>query len=891
MSERARLNNENSSQAEVSEEEQPIISEVEKTKKRELLCNRILYIILGFIIVGVITAVIVVLLLTYEAKAAKRSVQFNDIFNGTFGANINTATFSTNPNKENTLYYWKARGTTKQQNIIQTTLDHLTTFTTLENSGISADSVNQTICDIIKFNADTKQETVLITSEDLSKLLIPDCTTTFLIHSSERFISFELDIEHIWRHSTKSNFVIVDVVKKVKINLSNDAPTTKQIIMKWCSDNDNTGIATASFVQENNIYLHRFDTNSGETKDYKQITFDGSDELIFNGISDWLYEEEVIGGVDTYFFSPDCSKIVYLKLNDSQVPMFQLPDYEPDQSYTHYKKVRWPTPGNHNPIPSVHIYDIVKEETVEMDIGQIQNPVNIEDEYYVYDLMWASNSIVGVVRVDRYQNQKDVLIGDLSVDLVNSMLPNRVISTIKTTDCWIPEANGKLYFIPNTPYFVDIIPVENHHHLALFDIQKAGSSMVRYLTSGDFDVTQIYKVYSSNDQTIYYQTTQNTDGIQRQIYSINLDGTTINWLSRNISEPLTSNSTEYNKGFYDVSFSVNANYLVLNYYGPLYPFSKLYNINEITKKDGYLLTDNTKLQQRMEKEILMPKVKVTQIENDNKDKVNVMLYYPPSWNGQSDKSFPLLVYSYGGPGSQLVDLRFSSMHNGFSVYLASLGFIVATIDGRGTGFRGRDYMCKVYKNLGYYEVLDQISVTKQLRNLPYVDSSRIAIWGWSFGGYLSSRTITFSENITATNDLPFQLALSVAPVTDWIFYDTAYTERYMLWPNVNSIGYKASSVLTQVQNPKCPILPTQQSNLDVAQSQKKYVLCFGTADDNVHPLNSFNLMKMLQDRLVQFDLMVYTNKDHSIDNRKHIYKFLSNKLGEYFGFSSKVNFG
>ncbi|EFC42473.1 dipeptidyl aminopeptidase [Naegleria gruberi] len=868
MSEKARLrtdavNNSYSNSA----DDQPIQQELspeEISKKRQQLFTKILYIILGLAIAAILLTVVIVLVLTYEEKQVKRSLVFNDIFNGTFATQGLSATWSANPSKEGIFYYWKNRKTQARENVVRNVFENMISVTSLK------ERADQSGCDIIKYDTATNSEKAFISFETLSKANIP-CNTNFLIQGEERFVSFELDIEHVWRHSSLSRFVVLDTVTSTITDLSPNAP--KQSIMKWCSSSGNSAVgsdAVAAFIQDNNIYVNIFDSTTGKSKSFRQITSDGSFELIFNGIADWVYEEEVIAGVDTFFFSPDCSKISYLRLNDSQVPLIQLPLYDMTHSNPEYLKIRIPTPGDHNPIPSIHVYDINTDKTVKVDIGQDENPTKIEDEYYVYDLLWASNSQVAVVRVNRYQNQKDILLGDLS-KVVDGIVPSSIIHTV-TTDRWIQYAQGSSFFILDSTMFVDIIPYHDHYHVALFDYSKGtNNTFVRYLTSGDFDVTTVYRKFSSNIKKIYYQSTGDSNGINRKIYAVDLEATQ--------TIELTKNSTAENVHF-DASISAGGNYVILTYNGPDFPTSTLHSVQGLISggDSGVTLSENSQLQKKLENEVFMPKSKVTQVQNDNGDKLNVLFVYPPHWNPQNEVKYPAVIYSYNGPGSQLVNNDWHSMHNGFSLYLASLGFIVVTVDGRGTGYRGVNFMTQTYKNLGYYEVLDQISVAKYLTGLSYVDSSKIAIWGWSYGGYLSSKTISFYENATNSESSPFKLALSVAPVTDWKYYDTAYTERYMLWPEVNPTGYKRSSVLNQVKNPKCPILPTALSNGDVQQSSKKFVLAFGSRDDNVHPINSFNLMSILQDSLVQFDLMVYTNKDHSIDNRRHIYKFLSQHL-------------
>lgn len=419
--------------------------------------------------------------------------------------------------------------------------------------------------------------------------------------------------------------------------------------------------------------------------------------------------------------------------------------------------------------------------------------------------------------------------------------------------------------------FVDITVDSNnpkhHYHLALYDYNQGTAPT--FLTSGDFDVVEIANTFNPTTKEVFYASNQR-GSTTRDILAVKYDGSKT---SRYLSNSKV--------GYYTASFSPSGQYYQLSFLGPDMPVYSLQEVTPVSGVNGTVLLDNSPLQVYIDNIINMPNSVIKTIQNRDGVEMNALFVYPPTFNENSDIQYPTIMRVYGGPGNQLVLQSYAAMHDPLSLYWASLGFIVVTVDGRGTGGRGEDYMTCTYLQLGVLEAQDQIAAAKSLKGMYFVDGKRLGIWGWSYGGYMTLMSLASAENQQI-----FKLGMAVAPVTDWRYYDSAYTERYMQWPSANPIGYYNSSVITRVtrQDVKCPLLPNKiNPNGDVEQSYSHLLLVHGTSDDNVHPLNSFNLMTVLQDRQVQFSIMFYPNKDHSItggNTRRHLYRLLTSKMQE-----------
>lgn len=533
-----------------------------------------------------------------------------------------------------------------------------------------------------------------------------------------------------------------------------------QKLMHWCPDRSKKMLA---YVENNNLFVHNLDKDLFDGFTDRAVTSDGDEDTIFNGSTDWLYEEEIFEGVKTFFWSSDCNYVAFLKLNGSRVPYYEYPTYhysETDSPYLTINRVRIPAVGYGIPMPSVHIYDIAKDETYTMDLKNSDN-----EDMYIYDLMWQSPTTLAAIRVNRVQQQRDLLLTNVNDDPISeNLLPSSVVQRM-TTSTWF-EYRRSLSFlsIENGRYFVDIMPngdAKHHYNIALFDTRKPDDDKFsRWLVTGEYDVTDIINVYNEDSKEIYYVSTERSP-TDRHIFAVNVES----GARRNLT------SLEQ-QAYYGISLSPSGKYAMMYYDGPEVPKSTLIKTAENPENDSSVTFEDNSVLEKDVAKYKLPKIELKTIKNRVGDDLNALIMYPPGFS--KSIAYPVLMYQYSGPGSQLVNSGFRAMHHAFSLYIASQGFIVVITDGRGTGFRGEKFMTQTYLTLGKLETEDQIDVAKYLRSLPYVNSNKIALWGWSYGGYMTLNAITSAEN-----DGVFRLGISVAPVTNWLYYDAGKFSYYI----------------------------------------------------------------------------------------------------------------
>jgi len=812
-----------------------------KVKKRNLIITRVIYAVVALCVFGVVAAIVTVLILTYTNPVSKKVFQFDDVFNGKYTPNRYSADWAPNMNS---FSRWN--------------------MVTSYNES-SPKNESYTKCDINTYNVDTKQESVLVSFDDLQRNNIP-CGSSFTTSPNNRYLSFMLDTVKVFRHSILGRIVVYDTVSKTSQSVNAD-PSKKQKVLQWCvpTTKDVPTTYPFAYVQDNNIYVSALSNSVSAINNATQVTFDGDNELVFNGVTDWIYEEEVYLGVSTMKWSADCSRLAFLTLNDTNVLPYKYEEYSPTDPYPRPQQIRIPTPGTPNPTVTVNIYNTASNLVAAVDIRTELTPSTTDpllNDLYVYDLVWADASRLATVRVPRLQNRKDVLL----TDATDSSITTYSSSVIKTdnVDTWIQYNSNVLRFVSNHE-FVDILihpdSPNKHYHVALYDINVSKSP--KFLTKGEWDVTSIL---GSNGKEIYFEAAMSSS-VNREILAVTFDG----------AQRELSDSTK--RGVYSASFSNSATHFILNYNGPDLPHSRLYTMSDMSH---VALLDNEPLAQIIRDGLQMPHATIKTINKKDGSTLNALFIYPPHFSESADVQYPVMMRVYGGPGNQLVMNSWGYMHDSLSLYWASLGYIVVTVDGPGTGARGHAFLTCTYKQLGLLEAEDQIAAAEQLKLMHFVDGNRVGIWGWSYGGYMTLMSLTSKQN-----DKVFKLGMAVAPVTDWRYYDSAYTERYMQWPSANVNGYTNSSVVQRVMDKEfaSPLLPSKIDKTTgvVTQSYSHLLLVHGTGDDNVHPLNSYNLMTALQDAQVQFSTMFYPNKDHSIagsETRRQLYRLLTSKVQE-----------
>lgn len=632
---------------------------------------------------------------------------------------------------------------------------------------------------------------------DGSKLLIATETTPIYRHSytAEHYI-----------YSLKRNLdgKINNVVEK----LSDGGPQQVPIFSP-------DGFQVA-FVRDNNIYLVKLLYGNSES----QVTEDGKRNEVLNGIPDWVYEEEF--GFDRALeFSPDSKMLAFIRFDESEVPSYSFPVFAgespriaPFEKYPGEYTYKYPKTGEKNSKASVHTFDIKSKVTRKINVP-------VEKDGYIPRIRFTQDpNKLAIMTLNRHQNQLDLYFAD----------PRSTVSKLAVRDESDTYIGGKaldnIVFYPENFSFLS--EKSGYNHLYWYSI---GGNLIKQVTSGPYEV-QEFLGYDPEEGSFYFSSNEESP-LRSAIYKIDRKG----------KKTKLSSQTGTN----DAQFSTDMKYFMNRYSNVDTP--TVITLNDNTGKALTTLVDNTALKQKIS-EIAMPKKEFFSFQTQDGTKLNGWMIKPTDFS--ASKKYPVLMYQYSGPGSQEVLDKFKVS---WETYMASQGFIVVCVDGRGTGGRGADFAKGTYLNLGIKEAKDQVATAQYLGSLPYVDKNRIGIWGWSYGGYMT--IMSMSEGTPV-----FKAGAAVAPVTDWKYYDTVYGERFMRTPNENAEGYKASSAFTRADK--------LHGNL---------LLVHGMADDNVHFQNTAEYAEHLVQLGKQFDMQVYTNRNHSIfggNTRLHLYTKLTN---------------
>lgn len=659
-----------------------------------------------------------------------------------------------------------------------------------------------------KYNIVTGDSEVLVSTSDLSyegdKVVIQD----YQLSADETKVMIKTDIEQIWRRSTREHYFIYDLESEDLTKLTESEEKQQYAQLSPSGDK-------AAFVQDNNLFW--VDLTTGEEK---QITSDGEHNKIINGATDWVYEEE-FGFAKAWYWSPDGEKISYYRFDESQVKEFFMTEW--GKLYPGLTRFKYPKAGEQNSTVKIGVYDLTDGETVWMDIDS-------ENDQYIPRINWTNNSnTLAIRRMNRLQNTQDLMLADVS----NGQ--TEIIKT-ETSDAWI-DVNDDLIFLDSGDQFIYTSEESGANHIYLYNME---GDMLRQLTKGDWEVTN-YLGYNEESDRVYYISTEESP-LQRHLYSINLDGSG--------KEKLTDG-----EGWHSINMSGDYTYYIDTYSNPVTP--PKYTLHKGDGEQVRVLEDNRELKETLT-EYELPTQEFIEIPLSEAT-LNGYILKPHDFD--SAKEYPVLFYVYGGPGSQTVTKRFGAGQRAmWHKFLTSQGYIVVSVDNRGTGARGRDFEKQLYKKLGQYEVEDQIAAAQYLTDrYDYMDEERLGIWGWSYGGYMSSLALARGSEV-------FTTAIAVAPVTNWRFYDTIYTERFMQTPQMNPEGYKEGSPLTYAD-----------------QIEGNYLLVHGTGDDNVHFQNSVEMINRLVAADVSFETMYYPNRNHGIyggNTRKHLYRMLTNFISE-----------
>ncbi|HRO42259.1 MAG TPA: S9 family peptidase [Flavipsychrobacter sp.] len=572
---------------------------------------------------------------------------------------------------------------------------------------------------------------------------------------------------------------------------------------------DNNKVA---FVKDNNLYYR--DLQNGEVV---TVTTDGKRNEIINGNCDWVYEEE-FEFTKAYEWAPDGKHIAYYRFDERLVPEYTMTVY--DSLYPTPYKYKYPKAGESNSIVQIKIYDVAKKQVTNANIGS-------ETDQYIPRIKWTKdpNSLC-IFRMNRHQNKLELLLANAADGTTNVIY--------KEENPYYIEINDNIQFLPDNESFIFNSEMSGYNHFYRWNWKK---QKLTKLTSGNYDIDQLTGIDEAK-KTLYY-TAAETSPLERKLYSVNWDGKNKKVLT---TEPGTHAITPINgyKYFLDKHSRLNT--------------PPAFYMRDINGKIVRTLEDNKDLANKM-KEYDLGDIQFKQFPGDSA-LLNAWVIMPPNFD--SSKKYPVLMFQYSGPGSQNVADRFPVADFFWHQMLAQKGYIIVCADGTGTGFRGERF---TYLTLGNLESNDQIAVAKHLGSLQYVDKNRIGIWGWSYGGFMSSICIFKGHDV-------FKSAIAVAPVTNWRFYDNIYTERYMRTPAENPKGYDDNA-------------PEKMAKI----LKGKFLLIHGTSDDNVHFQNQVSLVDALIKANKEFDSEFYPNKAHGISGgatRFHLYKrmteFILNNL-------------
>ena len=666
-------------------------------------------------------------------------------------------------------------------------------FTTLED-----DAAGNT--DLYRVDALTGKRDVLVRGADLvppgAKQPVAIEEYSFSADGSKLLIF--TNSARVWRLNTKGTFYVWDFAARRLKPVS--ARPGYQMFGKFSPDARMVG-----FVRDNNLYVTDLATGS-ETA----LTTDGGENVI-NGTSDWVYEEE-LDLRDAFRWSPDGKRIAFWRLDQSAIRPFYLVDQ--DSLYPQLVPVRYPKTGTPNSEVKIGVVELATRRTVWVDLAAEQG-----GDIYVAAMGFAgSPAEIWLTRLNRHQNRLDVLLADAATGAA------RVVMT-DSDSAWVDAHEPR--WINGGRQFLFLSERDGYAQAYLFN---RDGTLIQRVTPGGWDVLELYGV-DEKTKTLYF--TGAIDGpLARPLLRIGLDG---RGLARISSEP----------GAHGVEFDPT-----FQLYVDTYSRAGVPPVQTLRRASGRLvrsIADNLALARKTDALRLRPP-EFLKVPTPDGVELNAWIVKPRDFDPA--KRYPLLMFVYGGPGSQTVTDAWGGAQYLWHQMLAQDGYLVASVDNRGTGARGAKFKKVTYLQLGRYESADQMAAARWFAKQAYVDPDRIGLWGWSYGGYMASRTMFLGGGL-------FKAALAVAPVTDWRFYDTIYTERYMRTPQENPAGYD------------------QGAPLAYADSLKgAFLLVHGTGDDNVHFQNSVRLVERLEAANRQFDMRIYPNKTHAIvggNTRENLY--------------------
>jgi len=628
--------------------------------------------------------------------------------------------------------------------------------------------------------------------KDENGKLVGKADDTIYSPAQPRIVLIRTNEERIYRHSSKANVYIYDSLTKKVTTLD------KAKVLHPTLSPDGSKVA---YVKDNNLYIKDIATNI-----IKAVTTDGKWNYIINGNCDWVYEEE-FGFSRAYEWSPRGNYIAYYRFDETAVKEYNMTIY--DNAYNKDYRYKYPKAGEANSKVEIHIYDISNDKYVKASYEQ--------GDIYIPRIKWTNdeNSLV-IFWMNRRQNHLKLL-------LTNTTTGDHTLLYEETNKHFI-EINDDWWFLKNGKDFLFTSEMDGYRHLYLYSMDGKTKTQI---TKGNYEVTDINGVDEVNKRIFF--TLAYPRPMDRNFFVTDFAGKKPTPLTQGEGWHGITMNHDFTR-FYDFKSDINTpevvtlNNIVSNKKG------------QVSKSLVKTVSENEKLKNKLN-EYEISKAEFIRVPNSKGDTLNGWMLKPPHFD--PSKKYPVLFCNYGGPGSQRVSNRFGAVSYWHQL-LAQGGFIVASVDNTGTGFRGEEFKKKTYLQLGKFEIEDQIDAAKYLGSMSFVDNNKIGHWGWSYGGFMSSLAITKGADV-------FSAAVAVAPVTSWRFYDNIYTERYMRTPQENAEGYDDNSPINHTDKIK-----------------GKYLIIHGTEDDNVHFQNATQMITALVKSNIDFESAYYPNKNHRI---------------------------
>jgi len=624
----------------------------------------------------------------------------------------------------------------------------------------------------------------------------------YTFSENEKQLLLATETTSIYRYSSKSVYYIYNIHND-KISKLSD----KKVMYATFSPQGDK----VAYVLDNNLFIKNIKSGI-----ITQVTTDGKKNHIINGASDWVYEEE-FALVRSFEWAPDGEHIAYYKFDETHVKEFSM-DLFKGGLYPTQEVFKYPKAGEDNSIVKVYFYNIAKNKSTY---------IYTEKDYeYIPRIKWTNNpKVLALYGMNRHQNELDFVLANTEDG------SNKVLFTEK--DKYFIDIHDNLTFLPEDN-FIWTSEKDGFNHIYL----KGLDGSEQQITNGNWEVTSFHGV-DSDKMKIYFTSTEE-GSINRTLYVQHLDTD----IKTKLNTENGTNNSSFSKGLkYYMNSVSTAN------------SAPVYTLHTADGKRLKTLEDNTDFNTNM-LDFNLTKKEFFNIKTEDAE-LNAWMIKPPNFD--ENKEYPIFMFLYGGPGSQQVTNSFGWTNYYWYQMLAQKGYIVACVDNRGTGGKGSEFKKMTYKELGKYETIDQINAAKYFGNLNYIDANRIGIQGWSYGGYMSSLAITKGADV-------FSLAIAVAPVTNWRYYDNIYTERFLQTPQENASGYDENSPINHVEKLK-----------------GHYLLVHGSADDNVHVQNTMEMISALVNANKQFDLFIYPDKNHGIyggNTRYHLYKKMTDFILE-----------